>query len=131
LDEYNRAVGKGHRKNCSAVAYVYPGNGNIWINNCHYSAYFRYYADRLNITLPLIVTDTLTTMDAHVRVLKGGPSGQSTAARLAIANGLAHYDPKLAKFLNFYELLRWDPRKHERKKPRKLGARKSKQWKRR
>ncbi|ETO06429.1 30S ribosomal protein S9, partial [Reticulomyxa filosa] len=122
LDPLNRAVGKGNRKYAQATAYIYPGNGDIWVNGRHFSAHFKHYADRFNVTLPFVVTDTIHCLDAFVETTKGGHSGQAGAVRLAISTALASYQPEFVPILDNYEFLTWDSRRSERKKTQQIGC---------
>jgi len=103
LDEYGRGVGEAKRKTARAIARVYPGVGNIYVNKKHYSQYFFHYSDRLDVSLPMLITSTHRLLDAKCVVQNGGQSGQAGAVRLAIAKALVHYDPTLLRF--FFKIL--------------------------
>ena len=124
-----RSHGVGRRKSAIAEAMVYEGDGSIFINGKHYAHYFHNYVDRMNVSLPFLVTDMDRRLNAWCTVKGGGDSGQSGAIREAIAKAIANYDPKLYPYLNAYKLTVRDWRKRERKKSGKPKARKSVQWK--
>lgn len=108
---------------------VYEGDGSIFINGKHFGEYFLNYVDRMNVSLPFLVTNMDRTLNAWCTVKGGGDSGQSGAIREAIAKALAYYNPKLYPYLMSYKLTLRDWRKRERKKSGKPKARKSVRWK--
>lgn len=110
---------------------VFPGNGEIFVNSKPISTYFHSASDRLNVTSPLLVTDTEREFTVLLDVKSGGESGQSDACRLALAKAIQKYDPRYKYLLNPYRLNVGDSRRRERKHPGRKRARKLKTWRRR
>jgi len=131
LDQLGRSTGRGNRKRAKANVKLMPGSGLITVNGQHYAQYFCQPTERLNVSLPLLVTDTFRRFDAECQVKGGGKSGQSQACRLALARALDKFNPHFRHFLEPYQFLTEDPRIKEAKKPGKKKARKSHRWNRR
>jgi len=131
LDQLGRSTGQGNRKRARARVKLTPGTGLITVNGQHYAQYFCQPTERLNVSLPLLVTDTFRRFDAQCTVKGGGKSGQSQACRLALARALDQFNPHFHHFLEPYQFLTEDPRIKEAKKPGKKKARKSHRWNRR
>lgn len=64
----------------------------------------------------------------RAEVSGGGIAGQANAIRLGIARALLGYDEKLRSSMRQAGYLTRDPRKKERKKPGRKGARRSFQY---
>jgi len=109
--------GTGRRKEAVARVKLYPGTGNIFINNHTLSEYFcgrellEYQATR-----PLVVTNTDKNYDVHAEAYGGGIPGQAGAVSLGIARALLEVSPDFRVKLKREGLLRRDPRMKERKK---------------
>lgn len=109
--------GTGRRKEAVARVKLYPGSGNIFINNHTLSEYFcgrellEYQATR-----PLVVTNTAKNYDVHAEAYGGGIPGQAGAVSLGIARALLEVSPDFRVKLKREGLLRRDPRMKERKK---------------
>jgi small subunit ribosomal protein S9 len=81
----------GKRKKAIARATLKEGTGKVRINNIHLENYSPKMF-KMKIMEPLILAgDTSNKVDINVRVEGGGISGQTDAARLAIARSLAEY----------------------------------------
>ncbi len=120
--------GVGRRKTASARVRLYPGEGNIVVNNKPMGEYFSREGDVLHLLEPLKVTDTAGTFNVSVKVQGGGISGQSGAVRQGIARALLKADPNLRPVLRKGGFLTRDARMKERKKPGLKRARKAPQY---
>jgi len=120
--------GVGRRKTASARVRLYPGAGNIIVNDKPMEEYFSREGDALHLLEPLKVTDTAGTFDISVKVRGGGVSGQAGAVRHGIARALLKSDPTLRPVLRRGGFLTRDARKKERKKPGLKRARKAPQY---
>lgn len=120
--------GVGRRKTASARVRLYPGEGNIVVNNKPMGEYFSREGDVLHLLEPLKVTGTAGTFNVSVKVQGGGISGQSGAVRQGIARALLKADPNLRPVLRKGGFLTRDARMKERKKPGLKRARKAPQY---
>ena len=123
--------GTGRRKTSSARVYLRPGNGTIVVNRKAFDAYFPNEMHKMIIRQPLVITETADKFDLLVRVVGGGSAGQAGALRHGIARALCEYNPDLRKKLKDAGFLTRDPRKVERKKYGRPGARKRFQFSKR
>ncbi len=113
----------GKRKKAIARAVLKEGTGKLRINNKPLSTISSEFV-RLKIQEPLIFAeDTAPKLDISVNVKGGGVVSQADAVRLAIAKGLAVYNPKLKKTFLDYDrtLLVADVRQREARKPNTRG----------
>ncbi len=128
--QYYHAVGR--RKTAVAQARLsLGGSGKITVNDRAFEDYFTTETLRLTVLRPLTEAGKTEGADVTLKVLGGGLIGQADAARLAIARALLKTDENLKPALKAPGLLTRDPRKKERKKPGKRGARRSPQWRKR
>ncbi len=123
---YYEAVGR--RKTSSARVRVYPGTGNIVVNDKPAEQYFGRGTDMLILTRPLRVTDTTNSSNISVQVAGGGPSGQAGAVSQGIARALCIADENLRSVLKSNGLLTRDARAKERKHYGLKRARKAPQY---
>ena len=123
--------GTGRRKTSTARVFLRPGSGTITVNYRPLEASFPAESLRLNIRLPLVVTETGERFDVLATTSGGGVSGQAGALRLGIARALLAYDAELRANLRKAGLLTRDPRAKERKKYGMAGARKRFQFSKR
>ncbi len=123
--------GTGRRKTSSARVYLRPGSGSIQVNNKAFDEYFPNEMLKMIIRQPLVITETADKFDLHVRVAGGGYAGQAGALRHGIARALVTYNPELRGRLKEAGFLTRDPRKVERKKYGRPGARKRFQFSKR
>lgn len=124
-------LGTGRRKTAVARVRMAPGSGKITINGRAMDTYFPVDSQRLLVTQPLTVTDTVTKYDVRVNVKGGGPTGQASAVRHGIARALLEVDLAFRPSLKAEGLLTRDPRMRERKKYGQPGARKRFQYSKR
>jgi len=123
--------GTGRRKTSTARVFLRPGSGQITINHKPIESSFPTETQRLNIRLPLVVTETTERFDVVATTAGGGVTGQAGALRLGIARALLGYDAELRAALRKAGLLTRDPRAKERKKYGMAGARKRFQFSKR
>lgn len=111
----------GKRKNAVARAFIQQGKGRIMINNIPLNIWGNEFS-RMRIQEPLILAEDLpNSVDININVRSGGVTGQTDAARMAIARALIDYskDKKLRqKFIEYdRNLLVFDSRRNEPHKP--------------
>jgi small subunit ribosomal protein S9 len=111
----------GKRKRAIARATLKEGNGKIMINKIHIDNYSPSLS-RMKLREPLLLAgDIAQKVDIEVNVRGGGISGQTDAARLAIARSLVEYSKgeKLKNIFLKYDrhLLVADVRMNEPSKP--------------
>lgn len=129
-DKYFQAVGR--RKTAVAqVRLTLGGSGTITVNGKPYDAYFTTPTLRAAVLAPLTQSGKTKDVNVTVRAVGGGPTGQADAVKLGIARALVMVDENNKPALKAQHLLTRDPRKKERKKFGKHGARRSPQWRKR
>lgn len=126
MAEYVEAVGR--RKSASARVRLYPGTGDIVVNDLPGNDYFGRAIDQYGMRQPLVLTGTESSYNISVRVKGGGDSGQADAVRHGIARALIEVDPNLRSSLKAAGFLTRDARVKERKKPGLKRARKAPQY---
>jgi small subunit ribosomal protein S9 len=107
---------------------LYPGTGDIVVNDRPVNDYFGRDLDQMILRQPLVLTGTEATYNISIHVAGGGDSGQAGAVRLGIARALCDVDPNLRGTLKKAGLLVRDARAKERKKPGLKRARKAPQY---
>ena len=110
---------------------VRPGSGTITVNGRDFEDYFPIEQDRRDVLSPLDLTGQRTHVDIVIRVIGGGPSGQSGACKLGIARALKKFDATTEEALRQHHLLTRDSRMKERKKYGLRGARRGTQFSKR
>jgi small subunit ribosomal protein S9 len=123
--------GTGRRKTSTARVFLRPGSGKIEVNGRKFEEYFPNETLRMIIRQPLRLTDTSDKFDIYVNVSGGGISGQSGAVRHGITRALLEYNPDFRPILKKAGLITRDPRRKERKKYGRKGARKRFQYSKR
>ncbi len=123
--------GTGRRKHSVARVRVYPGSGNITINNRNIDDYFGLETLKLIVRQPLNLTETADKFDIVCTVAGGGVTGQAGAIRHGISRALLVYDPELRPILKKAGFLTRDPRMKERKKYGLKAARRAPQFSKR
>lgn len=126
MTQYVEAVGR--RKTATARVRLYPGTGEIVVNDKPMPDYFGRDLDRMILKQPLALTGTEESFNISVRVRGGGDSGQAAAVQLGIARALCESDANLRPPLKAAGLLTRDARIKERKKPGLKRARKAPQY---
>jgi small subunit ribosomal protein S9 len=120
--------GVGRRKRASARVRLYPGEGNVVVNDKPAEEYFSRERDVAHLLEPLKATDTVGKFNISVKVQGGGISGQAGAVRHGIARALLAANPNLRSVLRKGGFLSRDARAKERKKPGLKRARKAPQY---
>lgn len=130
--------GTGRRKSAVAKVKLVPGKGNITINGKDVHEYFPSELFVMDLSQPLVLTNTNDKFDCVVNVFGGGYSGQAGATRLGITRALLEYDvttpeaeESFRKILKSAGFVTRDPREKERKKPGLKKARRAPQFSKR
>lgn len=125
----------GRRKTASARVRLYPGTGEIIINDKPMEVYFGREASRARVLAPLRLTNRLEVLNISVHVKGGGEAGQAAATCHGIARALVKGEEEgsdsqrtLQALLKEEGLLTRDARQKERKKPGLKRARKAPQY---
>jgi small subunit ribosomal protein S9 len=123
---YYEAVGR--RKRAVARVRLYPGDGQIVINDKELKDYFGRPQDWKDVLSPLRLTDNETAFNVSILVKGGGITGQAQAIRHGVSRALLVVSPDLRPSLRRAGYLTRDPREKERKKPGLKRARKAPQY---
>ncbi|MCB0091956.1 MAG: 30S ribosomal protein S9 [Caldilineaceae bacterium] len=126
MAQYIETVGR--RKTSSARVRLYPGEGEIVVNDLPMEEYFGRALDRMILKQPLVITGTENTYNISIHVRGGGDGGQAGAVRHGISRALCETDDNLRPVLKAAGFLTRDARAKERKKPGLKRARKAKQY---
>ena len=121
--EMNQIQTVGRRKTATARVLLRPGAGSWQINGRSLEEYFPRGTHRIRIEEPLKTAGVEGQFDIRVRVRGGGLTGQADAVRLGLARALLEQDEEARPALREKGMLTRDPRKVERKKPGRRGAR--------
>ena len=108
--------GTGRRKHSVARVRIYPGSGNVTINDRGIDDYFGLETLKLIVRQPLALTDNLDKLDIVCTVKGGGVTGQAGAIRHGISRALLEFDAELRPVLKKAGFLTREPRMKERKK---------------
>lgn len=120
--------GTGRRKTSVARVRLYPGTGDIVINDKPLNEYFTRERDQRAVLDPLTATEMQDKFSVVVKVSGGGVTGQSEAVRHGLSRALLVADPDFRRTLRRRGYLTRDPRAKERKKPGLKRARKAPQY---
>ncbi len=126
MAEYVEAIGR--RKTSTARVRLYPGTGEIVVNDKPMAEYFGRDLDRMILRQPLDLTGTAASYNISVHVNGGGEGGQAGAVRLGISRALNKIDANMRPVLKSAGFLTRDARAKERKKPGLKRARKAPQY---
>lgn len=121
----------GRRKESTARVFLRPGSGAITVNRRAFDNYFPTEALRVQVKVPLALTETAGQFDVLATVSGGGVTGQAGAIRLGIARALCAFNAEMRPRLKKEGLLTRDARAKERKKYGMAGARKRFQFSKR
>lgn len=121
----------GRRKEAVARVWLRPGSGNITVNRRDVETYFPRETLKMILRQPFELTDTSGKFDVLVNVTGGGLSGQAGAVRHGITRALMLADESLRSSLKRAGFVTRDPRRVERKKYGRPGARKRFQFSKR
>jgi len=128
MSEESYVWGTGKRKCAIAQVRLFPGQGDIIVNDKPYQEAFPRIEHRHMIEHPLLVTDNMGKFRVIVKVNGGGLSGQAGAIRHGIARALAKENELFKPMLRKEGLLTRDARIKERKKYGLKRARKAPQY---
>jgi small subunit ribosomal protein S9 len=128
MSEVRYYEGIGRRKRATARVRLYPGDGQIAINDKPLDQYFGRFQDRQQAVEPLKLTNNESRYNLMVVVKGGGITGQAQAIRMGLARALQILDPELRTMLREAGLLTRDSREKERKKVGLKRARKAPQY---
>lgn len=123
--------GTGRRKSSVARVILSNGKGEFIVNGRPFEEYIPSPASRLDVTQPLVLTQSEGKYDIRVNVYGGGLSGQAGAIRLGITRALLEINPELRAILKPAGLITRDPRSTERKKYGLKKARRAPQFSKR
>jgi len=121
----------GRRKTAVATIRLIDGSGKIRINGREFADYFTTVSMQNKVLKPFDTVHAIKAYDVTVRTQGGGLNGQAGAVSLAIARALNSIDSELRPVLKQNGLLTRDPRRRERNKPGRAGARKRFQFSKR
>jgi small subunit ribosomal protein S9 len=121
----------GRRKTATAQVRLSEGSGKIVVNGKPFEAFFTTEELRGVVVRPLKEVGKTDKFDVSIKTVGGGMVGQADASRLGIARALVEMEAELKTVLKAAGLMTRDPRKKERKKFGKRGARRSPQWRKR
>jgi len=128
MSEESYVWGTGKRKCAIAQVRLFPGQGEIIVNDKPYQDAFPRVEHRHMIEHPLLATDNMGKFRVMVKVNGGGLSGQAGAIRHGIARALAKENELFKPTLRKEGLLTRDARIKERKKYGLKRARKAPQY---
>jgi small subunit ribosomal protein S9 len=128
MSEVRYYEGIGRRKRATARVRLYPGDGQIAINDKPLDQYFGRFQDREQAVEPLKLTNNEGRYNLMVVVKGGGITGQAQAIRQGLARALQILDPELRTMLREAGFLTRDSREKERKKVGLKRARKAPQY---
>ncbi len=118
----------GRRKNAIARVWIFPGQKGFTVNGQDTHAYLQRPNLEMIVEQPLKAANASDNFRVRAEVHGGGMAGQAGAIRLGVARALVAYDEKLRTSMRASGLMTRDPRKKERKKFGRKGARKRFQY---
>ena len=121
----------GRRKEAVARVWLKPGSGTVTINKRTIDVYFGRETLKMILRQPFELTESMGKWDVKVNVVGGGLSGQAGAIRHGITRALIKAEPGLRGPLKKAGFVTRDPRRVERKKYGRPGARKRFQYSKR
>ena len=124
----NRTYATGRRKRATARIWISEGSGNMTVNGRDVDDFVQRADLRMIIKQPFEVTGSTKRFDVKATVRGGGESGQAGALRHGISRALSYVDENWKSPLRKAGLLTRDPRKKERKKYGRKGARRRLQF---
>ena len=139
MKKNNTYYGTGRRKESVAKVNLVNGTGKITVNGRDVREYFPYETLVMDLTQPLVMTNTQEIFDLDAKVEGGGFRGQAGAIRLGITRALLDYDKTTSKdsensfrkTLKVAGMITRDARVKERKKYGLKKARRAPQFSKR
>lgn len=122
---------RGRRKEAVATVRLYPGRGELLVNEQVAADYFNNDSLIAVLERPIKLAGQEQKLKVSLHVSGGGKRGQADAASLAIARALNVMSEDLRPTLKKAGMLTRDPREKERKKPGLKRARKAPQFSKR
>ncbi len=127
----DETIGIGRRKTAVSSVRMRRGSGIIDVNGRAFEQYFPLELQREEILAPLRKFDSPDKYDLLIRVKGGGLEAQAIATRLGVSRALVTNNEEIRGSLKELGYLTRDPRKKERKKYGRKGARKRFQFSKR
>ncbi|MES2273880.1 MAG: 30S ribosomal protein S9 [Chlamydiota bacterium] len=124
-------IGIGRRKTAVSSVRMRRGTGIIDVNGRTFEQYFPLPLQRDLILAPIEKFSNAQKVDLVIRVKGGGLEAQAVATRLGISRALVQESEEIRSSLKALGFLTRDPRKKERKKYGRKGARKRFQFSKR
>jgi small subunit ribosomal protein S9 len=124
-------IGIGRRKTAVSSVRMRKGTGIIDVNGRSITEYFPLELQRDTILAPLKKFSSPDQYDLVIRVKGGGIEAQAIATRLGISRALVEENEHIRGDLKELGYLTRDPRKKERQKYGRAGARKRFQFSKR
>jgi small subunit ribosomal protein S9 len=131
MAKQEETIGIGRRKTAVSSVRLRKGKGTIEVNGRKLEEYFPLQLQRDSILAPLQKFSNPEKVDMIIRVKGGGLEAQAIATRLGISRALVQEDEAVRSELKELGYLTRDPRKKERKKYGRKGARKRFQFSKR
>ena len=131
MAQQEEAIGIGRRKTAVSSVRMRRGTGIIDVNGRGFEQYFPLPLQRELILAPLQKFSNPEKIDLIIRVKGGGLEAQAVATRLGISRALVIEDEQVRGDLKELGYLTRDPRKRERKKYGRKGARRRFQFSKR
>jgi len=131
MAQQEETIGIGRRKTAVSSVRMRRGTGIIDVNGRAFEQYFPLPLQRELILAPLQKFSNPEKVDLVIRVKGGGLEAQAVATRLGISRALVQEDEQVRGDLKELGFLTRDPRKRERKKYGRKGARKRFQFSKR
>jgi small subunit ribosomal protein S9 len=131
MAQQEETIGIGRRKTAVSSVRVRRGTGIIDVNGRGFEQYFPLPLQRELIMAPLQKFSNPEKVDLIIRVKGGGLEAQAVATRLGISRALVIEDENIRGDLKGLGYLTRDPRKRERKKYGRKGARRRFQFSKR
>ncbi len=123
--------GIGRRKTAVARVRIWPGHGDITVNNKKPATYFPLERLKNSALSPLTELKISEKVDVSVKIVGGGIRAQAEAFRHGLSRAITNWDDNFKKRLRGLGFLTRDSRMVERKKYGLKKARRAPQWKKR
>jgi small subunit ribosomal protein S9 len=124
-------IGIGRRKTAVSSVRLRSGNGIVDVNGRTLAEYFPLQLQRDAVLAPLKKFAEIEKYNLVIRIKGGGKEAQAIATRLGISRALVQENEAIRGDLKDLGFLTRDPRKRERKKYGRAGARKRFQFSKR
>lgn len=131
MAKQEETIGIGRRKTAVSAVRLRRGAGKYEVNGRKLEEYFPLALQRDLIMAPIQKFSNPEKVDLIIRVKGGGLEAQAAATRLGISRALVLEDDTIRSNLKELGYLTRDPRKKERKKYGRKGARKRFQFSKR